>query len=55
MTHFVKSIAITAIAAITTSLSGCNKDLGCTHLVGLFPDAGLTEDVIHWGKIWTIS
>ena len=54
MTHFTKSIVITAIAAITTSLSGCNKDLGCTHLVSLFPDAGLTEDVIHWGKIWTI-
>ena len=50
----MKSIAITALAALTTSLSGCNRDLGCTHLVSLFPDAGLTEDVIHWGKIWTI-
>ena len=54
MTHFTKSIVITAIAAITTSLSGCNKDLGCTHLVSLLPDAGLTEDVIHWGGRWTI-
>ena len=38
----------------STSLSGCNKDIGCTHLVSLFPDAGLTEDVIHWGGRWTI-
>ena len=50
----MNSIAITALAALTTSISGCNRDLGCTHLVSLFPDAGLTEDVIHWGEIWTI-
>ena len=54
MTHLAKSIVITTLVGLTTSLSGCNKDLGCTHLISLFPDAGLTEDEIHWGGFWTI-